>query len=401
MSTATRLPLEASLESPTTGMDSLLSFGRHIPALDGLRGIAVLMVMFGHFLAVCKTEILAIGPSIGLLAFKLASQGAHGVDLFFVLSGFLITGILVDTKQSSNYFTAFYARRFLRIFPIYYLTLLGILVVLPKFLSFSSAASQSMIGNQAYLWCYAINIPPFSHLRFFDGNLNFVHFWSLAVEEHFYIFWPLIVYILPKRMLALGCCIIVMAAIVFRSVLATVNADGWTIATFTLCRVDSLAIGGLVAILLRSNWQALTTTICKPILAVSGILFVLMMARPSSRMSNDLDSTIIAIFFASVLIIAVHSTRGSLAWRVLNLKGLRYAGQISYGLYIFHFLFLGAFSHILPPSQLKIWTSSNILAIGCFCLLATALSFLVASLSWFAFEKQLLKLKRRFEYQRT
>jgi peptidoglycan/LPS O-acetylase OafA/YrhL len=357
--------------------------------------------MLGHFLAVCKTEILAIGPAIGLAIFKLASQGGHGVDLFFVLSGFLITGILVDTRQSKNYFTAFYGRRFLRIFPVYYLTLLVTLVVLPRLLPFSAAASQSMIGDQVYLWCYAINIPPFSHLQFFDSSLNFVHFWSLAVEEHFYIFWPLIVYLLPKRMLALGCCIIVMTAIACRSILSTAGADSWTIGTFTLCRVDSLAIGGLVAILFRSNWQALTVRLCKPILAVSGILFLLMMARPSSRPSNDLDLTIMAVFFACALVFAVKAAQGSLTWRFLNLRALRYTGQISYGLYIFHFLLLGAFSRALPPSQLKAWTGSNIAAVGCFCLLATALSFLIASLSLFAFEKQLLKFKRFFEYRRV
>jgi len=377
-----------------------LSYSKHIPALDGLRGVAILMVMCVHFLAVCKSEILPFGPDITRLFFKIAGQGSLGVNLFFVLSGFLITGILIDTKDCRNYFFTFYARRVVRIFPVYYLTLFATLFILPRAVAAPFSPSQNMVDNQVYLWCYAINIPPLSYLSFEDGNWSFSHFWSLAVEEHFYLLWPLIVYILPRRLLATSCCVVAVAAMVCRSAFAMLGADGLTILTFTPCRADSLAIGGVVAVLIRGRWGRTMLRVCRGSLGVSVVLLlVLVFIDPANYGIHVMHYTVSAIMFACILVLAIHAPDGSLLSRCLNARGLRFVGQVSYGLYIFHFVCLGLFVRVLPPSSLTLLTGSRIVGIVSFCGIATGLTLAVASLSWFLFESQVLKLKRRFRYQ--
>src|SRR5687767_2907742 len=168
-----------------------------IPALDGLRGIAIILVMLHHF--------TYYRPNSGIDA-QIASVlffGWAGVDLFFVLSGFLITGILLDTRDSKRYFSTFYARRTLRIFPLYYLVLLLAFVVLPKF----PALHPVLLGQVGPVdlppqWPYWLYLTNFSIA---DGG--WVHgwvdvAWSLAIEEQFYLVWPLMIWLCPPRLVA-------------------------------------------------------------------------------------------------------------------------------------------------------------------------------------------------------
>jgi peptidoglycan/LPS O-acetylase OafA/YrhL len=221
---------------------------RYNPALDGVRGIAVLLVLANHFLA-------RGDPNRGLVAipFKLAQAGRTGVDLFFVLSGFLITSILWETRGNSRYFTAFYARRTLRIFPLYYGCLIVVLVVLPLFGVFRTPEIQPILDNQSYLWFYASNFCP---VRLSMGWLHLGHFWSLAIEEQFYLFWPLILSRLSRQ----GCIRVAIAAILVSllsrgalQALAAVDKDLAPMAAratfaWTFCRFDGLATGALIAL---------------------------------------------------------------------------------------------------------------------------------------------------------
>ncbi|HLL88149.1 MAG TPA: acyltransferase, partial [Tepidisphaeraceae bacterium] len=181
----------------------------HYPALDGLRGLAILLVMVSHYVAPP-----AGGGRWGLVFRRAADAGWVGVDLFFALSGFLITGILLDAKGKPGFFRNFFARRTLRVFPLYYGVLFVVCVLLP-------ALGLLKLGvplSQRWLWLYATNLFPL--LRSADGagfffpnswDLQFGHFWSLAVEEHFYLAWPLVVYALGRRPLMVTCAALMVA----------------------------------------------------------------------------------------------------------------------------------------------------------------------------------------------
>lgn len=148
---------------------------QHISALDSIRGVAVLLVILFHCYPTYITKL-----------------GWLGVDLFFVLSGFLITGLLLDAKGKNNYYRNFIVRRTLRIFPLYYFALLLCLVIVPiVFKSLLPPDYGYYTANQLWFWTYTQNWL-FSKTGF-PENLTLVHFWSLAVEEQFYLFWPLFV----------------------------------------------------------------------------------------------------------------------------------------------------------------------------------------------------------------
>src|SRR5262245_39580963 len=151
----------------------------HIPALDGLRGIAILLVI-PHNADVFSNSAAWLWP-----AALLAHAGWIGVQLFFVLSGFLITRNLLDSRAADNYFQSFYWRRVLRIFPLYYLTLIAGLVIAPRLFQFPSGALASL-QNQAWLWTFLSNWTQPLGLEV----SGFSHFWSLAIEEQFYLVWP-------------------------------------------------------------------------------------------------------------------------------------------------------------------------------------------------------------------
>ena len=221
-----------------------------IPDLDGLRGIAILLVCLFHFNSVATTP--------GLFGRVVDASFLHlwfGVDLFFVLSGFLITKILLEAKGSASYFSAFYMRRVLRIFPLYYLTLLVYLFV--------SIVRQLHTGQpQDYLtqlafWFYVQNWVIVWHRAI--GVIG--HFWSLAVEEQFYLVWPLVIYWLSRRGLKwLSLALIAIAFLVKLAILffQFPSPDLCVYASYTLtpARLDTLAIGGLAALLATSGRES-------------------------------------------------------------------------------------------------------------------------------------------------
>ena len=374
---------------------------RYIPALDGIRGVAVLLVMMHHLL-----PLEQVGVDSWII--RLFGSGWIGVDLFFVLSGFLITGILHDTKQDPHYYRNFYCRRALRIFPLYYLVLFTVFFVVPHvvhMLPVGAGKKEAVLGSidetsehQIWLWLYLNN--------FLGHSYNMLgHFWSLAVEEHFYLFWPLLMAKLNRRRALTACLLVVATAVLARCAWLIWPALPREPYIVTFCRMDSLAIGGMVALLLRGPTPRATLERWGwRMMLLTGVLLLAAMIHTgglqhSGLIMNLIGYTVLAAFFAGFLMWVVLLPEGSGVIRLASLRPLRALGRISYGLYVYHRLVRLPVAIVLPPQVVAAKVGSPLLAAVLWFAVATAASIAVASLSWWAFELQFLRFKHRFPYQ--
>jgi peptidoglycan/LPS O-acetylase OafA/YrhL len=367
-----------------------------IPALDGLRGIAILLVMLHHFTYYRPTE--GIDALIGSVLFFCWI----GVDLFFVLSGFLITGILLDTRNSERYFTTFYARRTLRIFPLYYLVLFVAFVVLPRF----PAVDSVLVGENASppqwpYWLYGTNI--------LIGDRGWVHGWvdigwSLAIEEHFYLVWPLVIWLCPPRVVAVLCAVIILAEPAARVWARASTMQPLPIYVLTWFRLDGLAIGALLALAQRRGlFPSLDRWAPAVVLAgVYGLIAVSVLGGHTwwwNRPMQQYGYSLLAITGGAMLVSAVNRPADSLWPRMLRTRWLRAFGKYSYSLYLLHPpVMRGVREYVFNPDHyaafgLAPW-NAQILFYGA----ATAPTFALAWLSWRSFEGPILRLKARFPY---
>jgi peptidoglycan/LPS O-acetylase OafA/YrhL len=370
------------------------ALGGHLLTLDGVRGLAILMVL-AHNLSIQTGRQTPAGEAIN----RLDDLGWVGVQLFFVLSGFLITGILLDTRESDNYYRAFLGRRVLRIFPLYYGTLFVAFVVLPLV-----SSHHPPPDGQVWLWTYTSNwAAPAGH-----DNPEFPHFWSLAVEEQFYLVWPFVVRALTPRNLFALCVGLCVAAFGIRLGLRLGGVGPEPAYMWTICRMDALAIGGAVAVILRMpvgaelvrrhrqiGWGAIA-------LALAGFLVTRGDPRTTGR-SQTIGYSILAISFAVLVFAAfvVELRKQGLLYRVLAWRPLRLLGIYSYGIYVFHL----PIHRAIGIPVLRHWVDEKDpvgAKIGILYLLATgAVSFLAAMASYHLLEKRFLALKRYFTPSRT
>ncbi len=337
-----------------------LAPGRHIPQLDGLRGLAILLVLL-HHCWIC-THI----PWIGRIGGR---AGWVGVDLFFVLSGFLITGILLDARGSTAYFQSFYARRVLRIFPVYYVTLAALAV----------ASAHLPMGE--YLWTRAPAFRLASLLyaaNWVPNESGGAHFWSLAVEEQFYLFWPWCVRKLSPVGLRRLCLTMLVLAPALRIGLTLEHASGWQVYTNTFCRMDALAMGALCALGVRGyqsipdgRWLVAT---------VIGSVGMLISAGGYYRESLFLLTIGLSVvpLGAAALLLLVLEHPGFLCWSLL-----RKLGTISYGVYLLHLPVLGFFLAI---------AGNELIELG----LGIVVTLALAALSFEYFEQPILRWKVHF-----
>ena len=373
------------------------------PALDGLRGIAVLMVFCQHYF---------------MRPFELR-WGWAGVDLFFVLSGFLITGILFDTRDTSHRFRNFYARRSLRIFPLYYGVLFAALIAAPIFRWVWHPVWllwPIYLGNYGrFIWLHDFQSTPLvlDHLvptRHFVSPFAFYlgHFWSLCVEEQFYLAWPLVVFRVRDRLLlrnicaaSLGVCLAARIACLLFLPQTFLQAD--FLSRFTPVRVDSLLLGGFVALCLRGPEAARVKQWAMPVLYSIGLVFLAMQlyyytsshhlyyVDGSSPWLASFGLTLIDLFFAAVILRTIDAS--SNFFLILSNRWLRRLGQISYGFYVFHdiprALYKKLVDHYIPSGEGRY----NSLIIAAVALVGTiALSYI----SFRFYESPFLKLKSRF-----
>jgi peptidoglycan/LPS O-acetylase OafA/YrhL len=336
---------------------------------------------------------------------RLSGIGWMGVDLFFVLSGFLITGILHDTRERTGYFKNFYARRFLRIFPLYYAFVLLVMPAAAHLLSSDPGpAVAALRAKSVWYLGYGVNFMLALH-GWQSTVLASAHLWSLAVEEQFYILWPPLVLLLPRRALIRVSAALAVVALLIRVGMRLGGAG--EVATYVLpfTRMDALLLGGLVALGMRELGGIDRLARHAPrVLAYSGLVAGATLIAAPARTSyaspwvQTVGLTAIALFFCALLVMAVAAPDESRLSRFLRASSLRTFGKYSYALYLFHPLVLAVlqangwgprrFATLGPSVQLPVHLA--------FTAFATLVSLAVAWLSWNLLEKHFLKAKRRF-----
>jgi peptidoglycan/LPS O-acetylase OafA/YrhL len=359
---------------------------QHNAALDGLRGVAILSVMLYHFTGSYK----GANPLLHLWSL-VAGAGWMGVDLFFVLSGFLITGILYDTAHAEHKVRNFYARRALRIFPLFYAVLFGLLLLTPVL---------HMHWRPEHL-LYFIYLSNVSRLLVPDFQLpsqwvNLGHLWSLAVEEQFYLLWPFVVWRAKNRTTLLRIVLAVLVAgPLLRVLLLATGMDPLDMSRLLVTRADSLLFGGGVALLARGPsadripaGKILTFAIS--LLAM--LLFITHGPEQSSAWISTVGYSAIAMCCASLIFLAQQGSYWVTA--LFDRPLLRFFGRYSYGLYLFHGLYFVYLRHL--SGRLEHLLHSGPLAQLFIAVFGFLFSIALAVLSYHFFEAPILTLKRRF-----
>ncbi|MGC8639133.1 MAG: acyltransferase family protein [Isosphaeraceae bacterium] len=347
---------------------------QRIKELDSIRGLAALAIVLFHLRL----------PSVSVFGFA--------VDLFFVLSGYLITTIILSNVQTDGFLLSFYARRGLRIWPVYYLALAAVVLIngwlptpgnladLPYYLTYTQEAVHSWMGRE----------PTFP--------VAFRHTWSLAIEEQFYILWPVIIWLAGRRGLH---------AMVFIMVGTAVSTRAWGVSEFVLItRCDGLALGGLLAALIgdptrtpQVSSRGRTRFVIFSLVAPGAVLLALLSAGQlnafwpgtvSPRMTHSLKMLWVnLVLFATTGAIVLHSGCAQLSW--LRNPALMYLGTISYGLYVYHHIIIKVWENLALHYG---WPDNPIVEL---CKLGASIA--LAILSWHLVERPILALKKLFRYQ--
>lgn len=351
-------------------------------SLDGLRGIAILLVLLYHAIPTLGTKS-RIGE--GVLWF--GHLGWVGVEVFFVLSGYLITGILLKTRNEPGFFGRFYLRRALRIWPLYCGMLVLLLVVPLVVPALRTADYGRFLSMQGWLWMHAANIARAYYganaaLQF--GVLDLNHFWSLSVEEHFYLFWPLVVYY--SRHLVPTVVVIALAAVVLQ--LMPIADPFWSAVAATPRHLFGLAVGCLTAIGLPK----------RPLLAASALLpvsLVWVALGGLDAYSKTLLSAASALATAAAIVVIEQDPDCRFA-RALRNPLLVTFGFYSYGIYVFHYLF----EPVVWTLDFSTWPGGYLLGAMSFVSLYIALPYLAARVSYAVWESHWLKLKDKVGHRK-
>lgn len=337
------------------------------PVLDGIRAIAALMVMVFHWCFYHSTPVP--GSLLAQLA-ALSRIGQVGVDLFFVLSGFLITSILLRSRGTPHAFRNFYLRRACRIFPLYYLAI-GIYYGVAG--SFSGLAWYATY-TQNLAWIFGVHP---------QGP---THFWSLAVEEHFYLVWPFLMLTLPRRFIGAAIFVVIGLALASRGCVLLLQGPEDAFYFFTLCRMDALAFGALLAFVnIRFSLREHATKIVRfgvACAALTLLIWWLALSGAATVWLQFFKFTAAGLTCTALMAYSLCLRPGQAIYQALTLRPLRGLGRISYGLYVFHPLVFDVSDRIFAPLPFAIRFT-----------LAMAATVLVAFASWNLYERHFLRLK--------
>ncbi|MBK9042493.1 MAG: acyltransferase [Saprospiraceae bacterium] len=303
---------------------------KYFTNLDGLRGIAAFSVLIFHFFEnpYLTTDVLHIDS-----VRKITEVLQHGVTLFFVLSGFVITRILLNSKSSEKYFYTFYKRRILRIFPLYYLYLIVFYYVYP-YIQFGQINMD--FSQQLPVYLYLQNMGWLTGLESNGPG----HFWSLAVEEHFYLIWPVVIYFLPYKRIKPVVIALLLLSIPLKLFFINNNID---INYNSFSRFDSILIGCLIAVLEKDNNYSLPNIKRSTILyALLGILFIgaiiYLFQTLIPTLKGSLKHMILGLFFGVGIFSLVSNIENGQFNKFLNHPITQYMGKISYGLYVWQYV---------------------------------------------------------------
>jgi peptidoglycan/LPS O-acetylase OafA/YrhL len=368
------------------------------PALDGLRGFALLCMLGMHFGFYPSFYSPAPYSAARLYMAKFLAGGWIGLDLFFVLSGFLITSILLASKGKPRYFQNFYGRRAVRIFPLYYSVLVVGLFIAPAL--FGERWDRFMGDTwpkQAWLWGYALNIAV--TLGVMRDSGMFGPLWSLAVEEQYYLCWPLIVKVTSRRALGGVCVMLIAGSLAFRAAWLALGF-GWTGAYhFTLARLDSLAVGGGIALLMQNAaWRRRLDRWAGAGLALGVAALVAVFLSfpgflPSEPFIVMFGHSVLAFTFGCLVVIAIRNP----APRWMCQPWLMALGTWSYSIYVWHWFIrqIMAVAYAKYPASTP---AGGLAAAIAFLVVGLLLSTAVGWTSYMLLERPFLKLKRLFKY---
>lgn len=370
-----------------------------MPALTGVRGLAVLMVLIFHFVGTVPPT-----NTIERAVVSVTNYGSYGVELFFILSGFLITGILYDTHDHPHYFRNFYMRRSLRIFPLYYGVLALVFFVAPLIGVLHGPTLDYLVERQGWAWLYAVNI---YIARQGDWSFSYLdHFWSLSIEEHFYFFWPLVVFLLARRprTLVAASLAIAMGALLARFIGSLVGMNWWTTYTLTPFRMDGLALGAFLAVAARQpgGLERLARALPWVVTVAGGLLassyvWAHLTSDAGGAQILPVRAALILMLLACLLMWALIAPERSITSRFFCCRTMAWLGTYSYGLYVYHHFI----SYYLTTNQIdqKLggWLGSHSAAVALQATAGMAASMAIAYLSYEYFERRFLGLKRFFE----
>jgi peptidoglycan/LPS O-acetylase OafA/YrhL len=352
----------------------------YIRSLDGLRAYAALSVLAFH------------AASIWLF-----SLGWVGVHVFFILSGFLITWILLNTKEATNFYSSFYLRRTLRIFPIYYFVLLLVLVI--------AVYCNNAIADFWYFFFYLQNFKLAAN-EFTVNFPSYYHTWSLAIEEQFYLFFPFVVRNLGRQSLKYFLITMIFCSMAVRFTLVYFYSGSALVWANTISNIDFLLSGALLAYFYRVTEsqrirQSLVFILSGTVILYLGFAFLTSFANAFTGISlTQANGQFFLMVLIPAILLLIHAllNHNSRFFRLaFENNVIVYLGKISYGLYLFHFPVFYLVESLLPRNQFVFRTElQRTLTI---MPLKFALTIALASLSWRYFEKRILEQKRRFAYR--
>ena len=376
---------------------SLKSLDR-VPELDGVRGLAILLVLCFH---IFKRANYFTGNAVLLWLSEPARIGWIGVDIFFVLSGFLITGILLRSREKAHYFKNFYVRRILRIFPLYYLLVGGLLIFLPALDHNAGLQTQS---NWLYFMLYQQN---WLYIFQPEPSLMLGFIWSLAIEEQFYLLWPSVVYFLNRKALVVASLGVVIFSLLIRIVMMQMQpllSNYFSVPSFfyysTVTRFEGLALGALIAIAFDSApmWKERLARWAWPVLILFSGLFLVAIftGAPDPKSGNqflEIWGYSFLVYSSGALIVLVTTlSEGALLRKVFRNRMMTFFGKYSYAMYMIHLPLIS----ILLDRMWKMGRQNFSMWLG-YVVISFGGTILLSLVSWNILEKHMLSLKRYFE----